>query len=371
MTATTERAQQPPTGQRRLRVCHIVHSADVGGVESAVAQLQQHPPAGVDYRVGMLARQPAPDTAVAIKRPDHAGPGLNNPLSVWSLARWVRRQDANVVVASLWRSVIVALFLKMIDRRLTFVVFLHSTRYTNALDRIATTIGIKAAHAVFCDSQATRDALHSPDKNRQPSHIVPLSAHGSITRVVRRRQESGLNLVYWGRFAAQKRIDRALTVVASLVELNPGPVHFTLVGPDAGQLADLQAAAAHRGIAENVTWQGPAAWETIVEVARNASFFLQLSDFEGRGMAVIEAMQLGMVPVVTPVGQIATFASDGHNAIHYQDPLATARRLVDVWQQPDCFRALSDRAVRQWDSAPDATESFGQACMAATTWASR
>ena len=34
------------------------------------------------------------------------------------------------------------------------------------------------------------------------------------------------------------------------------------------------------------------------------SFYLQLSDSEGSGMSIIEAMRFGLIPVITNVGEV-------------------------------------------------------------------
>ena len=39
----------------------------------------------------------------------------------------------------------------------------------------------------------------------------------------------------------------------------------------------------------------------------NASFYLQTSKFEGFAMSVVESMMMGLVPVVTPVGEIGRY----------------------------------------------------------------
>ena len=56
--------------------------------------------------------------------------------------------------------------------------------------------------------------------------------------------------------------------------------------------------------------------ENIVKhYAKKCSFFLQLSFYEGFAMSVIEAMQLGLVPVVTNVGEISNYCIDNFNGV--------------------------------------------------------
>lgn len=363
----TVSAQALGTADRQLGVCQLLHSADIGGVETAAGHLQQNPPSGIRYRIATLARRSDAAAPTAIKRPDYTGFGVNNPLSVWLLARWARRQNPDVVVASLWRSVIAGTLLRLVDRRIVFVVFLHNTRYKNLLDRVATITGMRLADAIFCDSSATLRAL-VPQQMVSDSYIIPLAAQSDIDRVVYRPQRQRLNLIFWGRLAPQKRIDRVLRLIAELAGRTCADrVHFTVVGPDAGELRSLRTMATDLGIDNNITWTGPKTWTEIVDLARHAAFFVQLSDFEGLGMAAAEAMRLGLVPVVTPVGQIASFAVDNHNSIHYGDARDTARRIIEIWNDAHRFRELSDAATKQWEAETDFRDAFAQACATAVT----
>ncbi|MGC7532605.1 glycosyltransferase, partial [Pandoraea pneumonica] len=61
----------------------------------------------------------------------------------------------------------------------------------------------------------------------------------------------------------------------------------------------------------DVRWLGPGSAREILEQTAGAQFVLQLSAFEGLGMAVREAMALGIVPIVNPVGAIRGYSADG------------------------------------------------------------
>jgi glycosyltransferase involved in cell wall biosynthesis len=68
-------------------------------------------------------------------------------------------------------------------------------------------------------------------------------------------------------------------------------------------------------------------------------------------MAVVEAMQLGLVPVVTPVGAIPEYCFDGRNALIFENVESTARRLVSLLASPDEVLRLSIAAQEQFSTA--------------------
>lgn len=352
----------------RIRVCHIVHSGKVGGVEVAAALLQagQHP--SINYQVAVLT-QLQDGEPKAIKSPDCIGHGLNNPLSAVPVLRWLHRSTPDIVVASLWRSVLVGVLAKLINPKQKFVIFLHNTQYKNALDWAAHRLGFRMADGVFCDAAATRQAM-TAELPLEPGqvHVVPLVARGgrgqpqSEQGPVAAAADGEIRCVFWGRLAKQKRLDLTVRLLAELNNRATVPVRLDLLGPDEGELDGMRRLARSLGVEQQLHWHGSADWDRIRSVASGASFFLQLSDFEGLGMAVVEAMQLGLVPVVTPVGQIAQFTSDGVNAVHFDSAAPVAGRMLSVVQDRPMWERMSAAAVAEWSGQEDLSTAFETVC---------
>ena len=56
-------------------------------------------------------------------------------------------------------------------------------------------------------------------------------------------------------------------------------------------------------------------FDKIKNFAKESSFFIQSSFSEGMGISVLESMQLGLVPIVTNVGNIKNYCKDNFNSI--------------------------------------------------------
>lgn len=359
-----------PRDAARIRVCHIVHSGKVGGVEVAAALLQAEQHASISYQVAVLAELPDSEPK-AIKAPDCTGHGLNNPLSALPVLRWLHRAAPDIVVASLWRSVLVGMVAKFINPKRKFVIFLHNTQYKNALDRMAHRLGFRMADGVFCDAPATRQAMTAElALETGQIHVVPLVARGGRSRHAPESEQGPvaaaatgeIRCVFWGRLAKQKRLDRTVRLLAELKNRAAVPVRLDLLGPDEGELDGMFRLARTLGVEQQLHWHGAADWDRIRHVASGASFFIQLSDFEGLGMAVVEAMQLGLVPVVTPVGQIAEFTADGVNALHFESAVAAAERMLTVVQDRPMWERMSAAAVAEWNGQEDLSAAFETVC---------
>ena len=150
----------------------------------------------------------------------------------------------------------------------------------------------------------------------------------------------------WARIDRNKGFDRALDLIAALVA-NGHDARFDLHGPDGGARGELEAQARRLGIADRVHFHGPLDRTKLPRVAAEASFFLLPSRFEGMAMACVEAMQLGLVPVVTPAGEMAHYVVPGETGILIDpDRIGdSAAEVAALLAAPDRFAAMRTAAT--------------------------
>jgi glycosyltransferase involved in cell wall biosynthesis len=295
----------------------------------------------------------------------HQGPwrSESNPLNyLWATVRLLRLAP-DVLVGSLWRSYLVLIALKLLRPRSRIVVFLHLPEAAHFLDRLASSLVMRLALEVWADSEATLCA-------RLPPHFHGRSRVLSfLTERVPREERNAAatsvpasSFIFWGRLHRQKGLDRALALFARMQDRWP-PATYTIIGPDGGERARLEDLSGKLGIAHAVRFLGPLSQAEIGAEAASHSFYLQTSVLEGMAMSVVEAMQLGLVPVVTPVGEIARYCRDGENAVLVAaDDEAVVSRIAHLLAHPAEYARLSAAAVAQWQSAPLYRDDFLAAC---------
>ncbi|MBB5986330.1 glycosyltransferase family 4 protein [Sphingobium lignivorans] len=108
-----------------------------------------------------------------------------------------------------------------------------------------------------------------------------------------------LDLCFIGRLVPYKGPDVAIEAAQDL--LRAGVARLTIIG-DGPMMADLKALAARLGVADAVTFAGWVEHREVPEIARDKSVFLFPSVREFGGGAVIEAMALGLVPIIADYG---------------------------------------------------------------------
>ncbi len=146
-----------------------------------------------------------------------------------------------------------------------------------------------------------------------PNGVVPLqcTAHG--------RQ-----LFSHGRLASHKRLD---LLIAAVAEPALADVDLHIVGPEwdvsVGALHDYAFA---KGVSHRVHIHGSVSAERLSEIASDCGVFVCASEYEGFGMALVEAFSAGLSAVVapnasfseimqySPVGKLADFRNPGSAA---------------------------------------------------------
>jgi glycosyltransferase involved in cell wall biosynthesis len=328
-------------------VVHLIPYDSIGGVEVAARSLPDGRYGQFAFAKYYLANKSGPAVANDAQAHCNVSPysSENDPRAYLRALTLIWKTRPHIVIASLWRSCIVLLLVKLFRPRTRLVTFLHSAMDVHWPDRVLNGLAMRLSDEVWADSQATLEA-RVPEKLRARSRVISfLTGHLPIPEP----RSPAPRFVFWGRLHAHKGLVRAVRLFAKIAEWYPSAT-LHLIGPDGGERAVLEQELERLKL-PGVTFKGAMQREAIFEFAQSCSFYLQTSIDEGMGMSVIEAMQLGLVPIVTPVGQIGSYCRDGDNALLVVDDHETIARLRAVIDTPAAYRAMSERAHATWRDA--------------------
>lgn len=339
----------PQAGQQaEANVVHLVPYDGIGGVETAARSMHRARIAGVDFHVRYIFPADSRGT-----------PALGTRL-LWFVRRTVELlvRPPDVLIVSLWRSCIVGVPVKLLRPSTRLVLMLHYPWDVHVVDGFLTRRAAALADEIWADSRQT------VQQRRCGAPGTPRRVISFVAQRLEASHAAGLapNFIYWGRISPQKGLRQALEIFGEIRRLQPAAT-YRIIGPDGGALVDLQEDVRRRGLADAVSIAGPMDMQAIVQEARHASFYLQCSVQEGMAMSVVEAMQLGLVPVVTPVGEIGSYCTDGKNALFVGDPGGTALRIKRLLSDPLQYEVMRESAIQTWRKRPIYAESMLQAVM--------
>jgi len=175
--------------------------------------------------------------------------------------------------------------------------------------------------------------------------VLPYGVHvpRSLTRDYR---TDPLRLVYAGRVTQlQKRVRDLVPLVAELVKANV-PFEFDVVG-EGDEFDALRAALAAVAPAGRVRFHHRVPHAEMPQVWGKHDVFVQVSDFEGTSVSMLEAMAHGLVPVVTAASSgIAGVIHDGANGfvVPVGDMAALARAIARLATEPGLLERLGQAA---------------------------
>ena len=329
------------------KVIHLIPYDGIGGVETAARSMFDISDGLLDFKVEEIYPLIGRDRFFG-------GFGL---FGFWGafFRLWGERPD--ILIISLWRSCLVGLVLKLLRPSIQLVLFLHLPKDMHFVDLMITRLAARLAVQIWADSHVTlsRRLRGIPaDKGRVISFVTARIAELPAKPVCP-------VFAFWGRIHSQKRLDRALRIFAGIHAECPS-AHFWIIGPDCGELETMRALVRELDLASVVQFPGAMSFEEIRLVAAYASFYLQTSDSEGMALSVVEAMQLGLVPVVTPVGEIAHYAHHGHNAVIINDEACAVADVLQLVGDDSRYRTMRRNAISVWMNRPLYKSSVLSAC---------
>ena len=216
----------------------------------------------------------------------------------------------------------------------------------NFLDYFFSKIVGKLAYQIWGDSFTTI-------KNRTNELGIDKVKERKIISFIRNKLAKNVqpsfqpNFIFWGRFHSQKRIDLALKFFKVVSDQNKNS-KFVLIGPDCGKLKSLKELSKKLRLNSKVKFYNSMNMNEIIEYSKESSFFLQLSSDEGLAMSVVESMQLGLIPIVTNVGEINNYCVHKENCLIYENLEVTSKEVFRLIDNPDEMINLRNNAVAKW-----------------------
>jgi glycosyltransferase involved in cell wall biosynthesis len=158
----------------------------------------------------------------------------------------------------------------------------------------------KQVDGFICHTEVYTRALRSAGTDRPKVEYLP---HGiKIDRdrpAIKGRDSDSLNLLFIGRFVETKGVQSLYEIEQGLVARNI-KADWTLIGT-----GHLEPSLKKQWEGKtNIRFLAPSSNEQVMEIARENDIFISPSVFEGYGIALLEAMSCGLVPLVydLPIG---------------------------------------------------------------------
>lgn len=241
---------------------------------------------------------------------------------------------------------------QMLGGRLPFITTLHGTDVTlvgaDPSYLPITRFAIDSSPAVTCISNHLRDEVFRVFGTDREIEVIPNFVNGAIYRpladpAMRARYvdpEEKL-IAHLSNFRPVKRVLDCIEAFARLVPKVPSRLLMIGDGPDRQPAERL---ATELGVRNRVQFLGK--WKGVAPLLGITDLLLLPSEMESFGLAALEAMACGAVPVATRVGGVPEVVTDGHDGflVPVGDTEAMAEAAESVLRSPDRTRRMSAAA---------------------------
>ncbi len=341
------------------KVTYIISDLGVGGVEvallSAISMLNQQ----FDFR--LICLNPFnPDFIAGLSEQERRNiitfKGV--PFNYLKALYYVLKFKPDVIITSLWKAAPIGILTKLINSRIKYIEFIHNSDYFHSFDKFFTRLGLKLADIIFCDSISTKTFIEK-QIHQKPIEIISFLRFQS-PKQWKPKQHISLKALYMGRFHEQKRIDRLVLLVKKLMDAG---IYFQvdLYGRDDGTMDLIKKLIKENQLETNIFLKGEIASDKVQELFSNYDFYFQTSDIEGMAMSVVEAMQHGLICVITNVGEIYNYAKNNYNAIVINENCnltATVEQIKNICNNLNAANSISQNAHLTFSDKKDFANSL-------------
>lgn len=330
-----------------MKIIHIIPNRSGGGVETAAETCPEIKAKNFSYKIRYLLEK----KNLGI---------FNKFLSYVSVFFYLKKTNPDIIICSLWKSAFFILFFKIFKPRTKLILFLHNNKSQHFLDFIFNYILIFISYRIWVDSNSTK-------KFRVPSYFKnKCSTISFILRDLPKKNFSrkvSPSFIFWGRLHKQKNLKLAIDIFQKIYILN-NDARFLIIGSDAGEKKLLLNYVKELNLKKSVSFLDKQKFTNITKISKKYCFYLQSSHHEGMAMSVAEAMQLGLVPIVTNVGEIANYCINGQNAIFIMiDNIhITISKINRLLLSDYIYSQFSGKARNVWLNKPLYKESVFNAC---------
>jgi len=267
-----------------------------------------------------------------------------------------------VVLVSGSRSIWMTAFLMTFSRDVPWVVVAHGTEFgqLHGLNAWLTKLSANQASALICVSEYTRQAVRALGVNTPPMEVVHNGADDAQyfkleqDKIIELRRALGVEgkfvLLTVGNVSARKGQEVVIRALPAVLQKAPQVVYWMAGLPT--ERESLEKLAKDLVVENSIRFFDRVSNQRLLELYNACDLFVMTSrqlengDFEGYGIAVIEAALCGKAAVVSDNSGLAEAVLDEQTGalVPQNDPEATAKAVIHLIENPHELKRLAQNA---------------------------
>lgn len=302
-----------------MKILHVVPQLKHGGVETAVFNsIERIRKSGYDFNVLTIERGKCFNNSY-VKVEHCLNSSVYNPVCFYKFIRFIHKEKPDLIVYSLWKSALLGISLCLLKPFLKSkpktALIIHNTRFAHFVDYIITKLSLKITDSIYFDSEKSK--AYFLNRDYATGEVISFIDKKMVAKKFN-NINGEIKFVFIGRLHSQKGVDRALKYI-HLFKKQHEEIRFDIYGPDEGELNNIINKVNKLGLQDKVVYKGVVDNNKVNDILTQYDFYLQFSHFEGMAMSVVDAMQVGVIPIVNNVGEIPNYVKNNINGIILDD----------------------------------------------------
>lgn len=211
-----------------------------------------------------------------------------------------------------------------------------------AAERFSIALARRVCTVVVTSSNLVRDELRRYGF-RQPIVVTVNASSGVPTALPTRPSQPSERVVFLGRLTPTKNLEALVATWPYVIERRPKATLEIVGGGDAPYVDGMRRRVAAAGIATSVSFHGNVDDRAKWSLLASAAVFAFPSLEEGFGIALVEAMTLGIPCVTFDLPIFGELFPEGRIEARRDDPFDLARAIVRVLADPSDARRIGER----------------------------
>jgi glycosyltransferase involved in cell wall biosynthesis len=349
----------------KTKLVYVLHDIEIGGME--VALLSAVPSLNKKFDLSIIAIGHINYKLIAHFSSEDQKvfkafgyPLYLMPFKIKNIVKYIKGLSPDKLICSLWRASWIGFKMKKVNPDLFFFSFIHSTKFFHIADAFFTRKALNIADTILVDSSSSSSFVKKHLVRNTKivdisflTHTTP-SDNPTLNKEISFKQRA-VRFLFMGRIFKVKNLPFTIRFISSLRQRGYN-ISLDIYGRKGNDYKRCLKLIRKFRLNDIVQFKGEINPQNRFDIYKQYDFYIQFSKFEGMAMSVVEAMQNGLVCIVTPVGEIPHYAQDGESAIFvdyrskeaWEDSLQKVERVMndnELYAQlsNNCFHNFSEK----------------------------
>ena len=288
-----------------IKVIHLIHAEAIGGVEVGAKLGQKDLNGKINYEIRYIFN-PNDNFIIKIKKFFY---------TIIALIKENKNEKKYIILSSLWMSHIISLIIKYLSKNITWISFLHNTKYTNIFSYFINTKITRLADKQVFDSFATAKAYNLKPVNNDRIINYFFEKYNFNKFDIKNWAIRNYDFITVGTNTKQKGFLELQNFCKNISKQYPTKPKIMIITNNPDKIINLEKLKKNLFTICDIYYELNISNEKVLEKMTDSKIYFCLSRYEGFGITIVEALISGCFMITTNVGEQQFYLDDNRKMI--------------------------------------------------------